>query len=91
MPPAATVKFGDEEKSYPCDLDLSLPAYGLADWRAEAYARREPGEQGVVRVETVLGVFEGEVIVTSVEADMVHGITSRLIGAGMLRFVERPS
>lgn len=70
MPPAATVKFGDEEKTYPCD------------------AHREPGEQAVVRFATLLGVFEGEVIVTSVEADMVHGITSRLIGAGMLRFVE---
>jgi hypothetical protein len=88
MPPAATVKFGTEEKTYPCDIDLSLPAYGLADWRAEAYAQREPGERGVVRVETLLGVFEGEVIVTSVEADMVHGITSRLVGVGMLRPVE---
>jgi hypothetical protein len=88
MPPAATVRFGDEEKTYPCDIDLSLPGYGLADWRATAYAQRQPGEQSTVRFTTLLGVFEGEVIVTSVEADMVDGITSRLIGAGMLRFVE---
>ncbi len=88
MPPAATVKFGAEEKTHACDIDLSLPAYGLADWRAQAYVGRTPGEKGLVRFATLLGVFEGEAIVTSVEVDALHGTTSRLIGAGTLRFVE---
>lgn len=88
VPPASTVKFGTEEKAYPCDLDVSLPPFGLADWRAEAYVRRDPGERAKVRLTTVLGVFEGDAIVTSVEVDGLHGITSRLIGASMLRYVE---
>ena len=88
VPPASTVKFGAEEKTYPCDVDVSLPPFGLADWRAEAYARRVPGERAKVRLATVLGVFEGDAIVTSVEVDMLHGTVSRLIGAGMLRYVE---
>lgn len=87
-PPAALVRFDDDARDYPCDIDISLPAFGLADWRATAYVGRETGRKSTVRLTTLLGVYEGDAIATHVEVDLLgQQALTRLVGAGLLRLV----
>jgi hypothetical protein len=88
VPPAALVRFDDDAQDYPCDIEMRLPAHGLADWHATAYVGRETGRKGTVRLTTLLGVFEGEAIATHVEIDLLgQQALTRLVGAGLLRLI----
>jgi hypothetical protein len=86
--PAALVRFDDDAQDYPCDIEISLPAQGLADWRASAHVGRETGRKCTVRLMTLLGVFEGDAIASRVEVDLLgQRALTRLVGAGVLRLI----
>lgn len=84
--PATTIQFHPEDEWWPCTWRPYLPAYGLADWKADVLTGRTAGERAQVRIRSALGLFEGEAYVAAVTVEGTR-LVSELRGSGALRLV----
>lgn len=88
--PASTVRLDGHDKCWPADWEIRGFAYGLADWSVVIHGGPldNCGREVSVRLSTPLGVLEGKAVVTNSVITEDLEVTSNLIGAGLLRFVE---